>query len=90
MPTYEYCCDTCGYTFEQFQKMEDAPLKKCPRCKAPVRRLIGMGAGVIFKGSGFYQTDYKKSGAKNDPKSSKEAKNPAPCGKTEACSCCDA
>lgn len=66
MPTYEYACPKCGYTFEQFQSMSEAPLKKCPKCKKTgVKRLIGGGAGLIFKGSGFYITDYKakKSGS---------------------------
>ena len=63
MPTYDYKCNNCGYTFEQFQKMSDAPLEECPVCKGEVKRLIGAGLGPIFKGSGFYQTDYKsKSG----------------------------
>jgi len=60
MPTYEYKCDNCGYTFEEFQAMTDAPLEKCPKCGGKVQRLIGAGAGLIFKGSGFYLTDYKK------------------------------
>jgi putative FmdB family regulatory protein len=60
MPTYEYLCPKCGFAFEQFQSMNDAPLKKCPKCKkAGVKRLIGGGAGLIFKGTGFYITDYK-------------------------------
>lgn len=60
MPTYEYVCAKCDHAFEQFQSMNDAPLKKCPKCKkAGVKRLIGGGAGLIFKGSGFYITDYK-------------------------------
>lgn len=63
MPTYEYACPKCGYTFEQFQSMKDEPLKKCPKCKKTgIKRLIGGGAGLIFKGSGFYITDYKKKG----------------------------
>src|SRR4051812_4378459 len=61
MPTYEYVCQKCGYQFEQFQSMRDAPLKKCPKCiKEGLKRLVGGGAGLIFKGSGFYITDYKK------------------------------
>lgn len=64
MPTYEYACPKCGYHFEQFQSMRDAPLKKCPKCKRmALKRLIGGGSGIIFKGSGFYQTDYKKPAA---------------------------
>lgn len=60
MPTYEYVCQKCNHAFEQFQSMNDAPLKKCPQCKkAGLKRLIGGGAGLIFKGTGFYITDYK-------------------------------
>lgn len=60
MPTYEYECLHCGHAFEQFQQMSDKPLEKCPKCDKKVKRLIGSGAGVIFKGSGFYATDYRK------------------------------
>ena len=60
MPTYEYECTKCNHKFEKFQGMNDTPLKKCPKCKGAVKRLIGKGAGIIFKGSGFYATDYKK------------------------------
>jgi putative FmdB family regulatory protein len=60
MPTYEYECKSCGYTFEKSQSMADAPLKKCPKCSKLVRRLIGSGSGIIFKGPGFYATDYRK------------------------------
>lgn len=64
MPTYEYACPKCSYEFEQFQSMRDEPLKKCPKCgKSGVKRLIGGGAGLIFKGTGFYNTDYKKKPA---------------------------
>jgi putative FmdB family regulatory protein len=59
MPTYEYKCTQCNYTFEIFQPMSAEPLKECPKCKGPIKRLIGTGAGPIFKGSGFYHTDYK-------------------------------
>ncbi|MCM8804698.1 MAG: zinc ribbon domain-containing protein [Candidatus Omnitrophica bacterium] len=60
MPTYEYECGKCGYRFEQFQKMTDQPLKKCPKCKGnKLKRLIGLGGGVIFKGPGFYTTEYR-------------------------------
>ena len=62
MPTYEYECQKCGHRFEEFQSMKDAPLTKCPVCKGKVKRLIGAGAGLIFKGSGFYITDYRSSG----------------------------
>jgi putative FmdB family regulatory protein len=60
MPTYEYECGKCGFKFEKFQNMSDKPLSKCPKCSGDVKRLIGKGSGIIFKGSGFYATDYKK------------------------------
>ena len=61
MPTYEYECERCGHTMEAFQSMTDKPLRKCPKCgKLKLQRLIGAGAGIIFKGSGFYETDYKR------------------------------
>lgn len=58
MPTYEYECKKCG-RFEQFQRISDQKLTRCPSCKGPVKRLLGSGAGIIFKGTGFYQTDYR-------------------------------
>ena len=62
MPTYQYECASCGHSFDVLQSMTDARLKKCPKCsKLKLFRLIGTGTGVIFKGSGFYQTDYKKT-----------------------------
>lgn len=60
MPTYEYECTECEYSFDEFQKINDKPLTKCPKCGGPVRRLISGGAGLIFRGSGFYVTDYKR------------------------------
>lgn len=62
MPTYDYRCNECGYTFEYFQKMTDEPLKECPECNGSVKRLLGTGLRPIFKGSGFYETDYKSNG----------------------------
>ena len=59
MPTYEYECEKCGYTFEVFQSITDKPLKDCPKCGGKLRRLIGSGGGIIFRGSGFYATDYR-------------------------------
>lgn len=60
MPTYDYLCTACGHEFECFQSMRDDPLTDCPECKTgTVRRKIGLGAGIIFKGSGFYETDFK-------------------------------
>jgi len=82
MPTYEYVCTKCGHEMEAFQSMKDEPLKKCPACKkAGLKRKIGGGAGLIFKGSGFYITDYKKkSGPKSEggeKSSSKSESKPA-------------
>ena len=68
MPTYEYECDKCGKHFEIFQSMADELIKKCPECGGKFHRLIGTGSGIIFKGSGFYETDYKRKGAKEDGK----------------------
>ena len=73
MPTYDYECTQCGHRFERFQSISDEPEKICPECGGVVRRLIGTGAGIIFKGSGFYTTDYRskdyKEKAKTDSKS---------------------
>jgi putative FmdB family regulatory protein len=71
MPTYEYKCEACGHEFEKFQSIKAAPVRKCPHCgKNRVKRLISAGAGMIFKGGGFYITDYRseayKSAAKAD------------------------
>lgn len=74
MPTYEYECSVCGYRFEKFQSMTDKPLARCPKCRRSLRRIIGKGAGIIFKGAGFYATDYRKSGYKE-----KEKTESAPC-----------
>jgi putative FmdB family regulatory protein len=65
MPTYDYICENCGCKFEQFQSITAKPLRKCSKCgKNKLKRLIGAGAGVIFKGSGFYETDYRSEGYK--------------------------
>ncbi len=74
MPNYDYECEKCGYHFEKFQKMTEPHLKACPKCKGKVRRLIGAGAGIIFKGSGFYETDYKRSSHSSAPASTPPAK----------------
>jgi putative FmdB family regulatory protein len=72
MPTYDYMCENCEYEFEQFQSITAKPLRKCPKCgKRELKRLIGAGAGVIFKGSGFYQTDYRSEGYKKAQESEK-------------------
>ncbi len=69
MPTYDYACQACGHRFEVFQSMTARELRKCPECgKNKLDRLIGAGAGVIFKGSGFYQTDYRSPGAGDSAK----------------------
>ncbi|MBZ0199284.1 MAG: zinc ribbon domain-containing protein [Ignavibacteriaceae bacterium] len=72
MPTYEYKCLSCNDRFELFQSMTAEPIKKCPKCSGEVKRLIGAGAGPIFKGTGFYQTDYKNSSTKNSTAEKKE------------------
>lgn len=91
MPTYEYACSKCGKTFEMFQSMKDAPVETCPEAlcqmqpwgKGKVKRLLGTGAGLIFKGSGFYITDYRSEGYKQAAKKesgtteSKPAEKPA-------------
>ncbi len=83
MPTYEYECRKCGHRFEKFQAITAAPVKTCPRCKGRVARLLSGGAGIIFKGSGFYQTDYKKStNATHKPDKGGEKKTEA--AKTES------
>ena len=64
MPTYEYECDKCKHKFDAFQTMTAKHLKKCPECGGKVTRLLGTGSGVIFKGTGFYQTDYKNPSTK--------------------------
>lgn len=85
MPTYEYVCPKCGHEFEQFQSMIDAPLKKCPKCKKlSLKRLVGGGAGLIFKGSGFYITDYKNTVAKTDAANAKADAAKAESPKSEA------
>jgi putative FmdB family regulatory protein len=97
MPTYEYQCDACGHEFEEMQSFSADALTKCPKCKKKkLRRLFGTGASIIFKGSGFYETDYRsesyKSGAKSeadaakpkDDKSTAEAKPASDTSKVEA------
>jgi putative FmdB family regulatory protein len=74
MPTYDYKCDACGHQFEEFQSITANPIKKCPKCsKLKLKRLFGTGAGLIFKGSGFYQTDYRSEGYKKAADSDKPA-----------------
>jgi putative FmdB family regulatory protein len=76
MPTYEYVCNECEHQFEEFQSMKDELLKDCPKCKkSELKRLIGSGAGIIFKGSGFYCTDYRSDNYNNAKKKAKVAKS---------------
>jgi len=79
MPTYDYECDACGHEFELFQSISEGVKRKCPECsKLKLRRLFGIGAAVVFKGSGFYETDYRsesyKKGAEKEKKSHEKAK----------------
>ncbi len=83
MPHYDYRCTNCGYEFELFQKMNDEPVNFCPSCGGKVKRLIGMGAGPIFKGSGFYHTDYKMKNTGKKP-AKKEGAEPSPDLKTDS------
>ncbi len=87
MPTYNYECSACGHAFEELQTMTDAKLTKCPKCgKKKLDRLIGSGAGMIFKGTGFYQTDYKNKPAPAEKPAAKPAAAPAGgCGGGCAC-----
>jgi putative FmdB family regulatory protein len=88
MPTYEYECSACNHTFEALQSMTEPKLTKCPECKkAKLHRLIGTGSGVIFKGSGFYETDYKKKDApKPDPKPETKSSCAGSCPHAGKCS----
>jgi putative FmdB family regulatory protein len=90
MPTYEYTCENCGYRFEKLQSITARAIRKCPKCSKPaLKRLIGTGAGIIFKGSGFYATDYRSESYKKAAKSetptkvSEKKETPAAPAKTE-------
>lgn len=73
MPTYDYICEDCGYEFEQFQSIKAPPLRKCPICKkTSLKRLIGSGSALIFKGSGFYETDYRTESYKKQAEQSEK------------------
>ena len=86
MPTYDYECSACSHKFEAFQSIKDEPLKACPKCrKRKVRRLIGTGAGLLFKGSGFYITDYRSDGYKKSQKADSPS-SPSPASSEGAAS----
>lgn len=81
MPTYDYRCKACEHEFELFQSMKDGHKKKCPECgKMMLERLIGTGAAVIFKGGGFYETDYRSESYKKDAKADKPSTDAGSCG----------
>ncbi len=74
MPTYEYRCESCGHEFEELQSFKEEPLKVCPKChEEKLRRLFGTGAAILFKGSGFYETDYRSDSYKKAAKAEQEA-----------------
>ncbi|MBR4675028.1 MAG: FmdB family transcriptional regulator [Victivallales bacterium] len=85
MPTYDYICEKCGDRFEHFQKMSSEPLTVCSKCGGHLKRLIGSGVGIIFKGSGFYCTDYRKGGSSSssEPKSETKTETKAEAPKNE-------
>jgi len=78
MPTYEYECQKCGHRFDEFQSMTAKPLVRCPKCKGKLKRLVGAGAGFLFKGSGFYATDYRSSSYQEKKKSDAPASATTP------------
>jgi putative FmdB family regulatory protein len=76
MPTYDYRCTACGHTFDELQSFSEPPLTKCPKCKKnKLERLFGGGGAIIFKGSGFYETDYRRAGEKAEKSEGEAAKN---------------
>ena len=86
MPTYQYECDGCGHGFEHQQSMTEAKLTKCPKCgKNKLARLIGAGSGMIFKGSGFYETDYKQKASAPESKPEPKPATGGACGGGCAC-----
>lgn len=79
MPTYDYRCDACGHELEIFQPIKSSPKRKCPACGGQtLQRVIGTGAGIIFKGSGFYETDYRSESYKKGAEAERKASEPAP------------
>ena len=80
MPTYDYVCDGCGHAFELFQSMTDSVKKTCPKCRGRLKRLLGTGAGIIFKGSGFYLTDSGRGGKSDTAPGASESRWIRRCG----------
>ena len=79
MPTYDYECEACKHRFEKSQPITEKPIRKCPKCGGKTRRLIGAGGGILFKGSGFYQTDYRSESYKKKAEAEKpKAAPPTP------------
>jgi putative FmdB family regulatory protein len=88
MPTYDYVCNACGHRFELFQQMSDSVKRKCPKCGAlKLERLIGTGAAVLFKGGGFYETDYRSESYKKAAEADKKAAEGTKPGKDAGCAC---
>jgi putative FmdB family regulatory protein len=84
MPTYDYVCDGCGHEFELFQMMTDPVKRKCPECAKPkLRRLIGTGGAIIFRGSGFFETDYRSDSYKKDAAAEKKSATEKPKAKKD-------
>jgi putative FmdB family regulatory protein len=77
MPTYDYKCPGCGTVFERVQKMKDPHVAKCPKCGAKAERQLSGGHGIVFKGSGFYETDYKRAGEKRASKEGSKDSSPS-------------
>ena len=87
MPTYEYECRSCHHRFERLQSITAKSAAGCPKCKKPARRLISAGGGLLFKGSGFYATDYRSSGYKKQASEESKSKAASPCsGEPKSCS----
>jgi putative FmdB family regulatory protein len=84
MPTYDYECSGCGHTFDELQSFSDPPLTKCPKCKKKkLARLFGGGGAILFKGSGFYETDYRRAGQTNGDGKAEKAEGEAPKSETK-------
>jgi putative FmdB family regulatory protein len=83
MPTYVYKCKTCNYEFEEFQSIADPPLNKCPKCSGLIERVITGGGGLLFKGSGFYLTDYRSESYKK-AEAAEKSKNTSPASSTSS------